>query len=543
MPTLTCLSAADLRQAVLRFRDALRMHQEELNRLNVYPVPDGDTGTNMALTLESVSAELKTAESMGEVCHAVSRGSLMGARGNSGVITSQILRGLVEGFDALETVGAADLRAGLRRATDAAYQAVMRPVEGTILTVVREATEAVEAIGGDLVLDDLLDRAYDASVAAVDRTPQLLPVLRDAGVVDAGGKGFTLLLAALIEIVSGRPLPEPEIVDAPTVVTAHLAGDDLSSLRYEVMYLLDAPDEMLPMFRDSWSAIGDSIVVVGGDGLWNCHIHTNDIGGAVEAGIDAGRPHKIRVTDLIEQVEEEQWVREADTLASLDEFAERAVVTTAVVAVGVGEGIRRLFTSLGVQQVVAGGQSMNPSTAQILEAVDLCKADAVIVLPNNKNIIAVAKQVDSLSEKNVAVIATQSVPEALAALVNYDPNATVDDNEASMQDALARVRTGEVTQAVRTASVDGSDVREGDWIALAREGVIGAAASPTDAVCKLLDALVGDDSEIVTVLVGCDAAAKDTERIREHIEYAFPHLEVEFHDGGQPLYPYLVGVE
>jgi dihydroxyacetone kinase-like predicted kinase len=311
-----------------------------------------------------------------------------------------------------------------------------------------------------------------------------------------------------------------------------------------VMYLLDAPDSSMPSFRECWSSIGDSIVVVGGDGLWNCHIHTNDIGGAVEAGIDAGRPHRIRITDLLEQVEEEErWVREADVLADLDEFADQPVVTTAVVAVGVGEGIRRLLTSLGVQQVVAGGQSMNPSTAQILEAVEACKADAVIVLPNNKNIVPVANQVDALSEKNVAVIATHSVSAALAALVEYDPNATVTDNAASMQRALDRVRTGEVTRAVRDASVDGADVREGDWIALSREGVVATAQSSAEAVHKLLDAIVDDESEIVTVLVGVDAAAKDTERIREHIEYAFPHLEVEFHDGGQPLYPYLVAVE
>ena len=543
MSTLTCLSAADLRQAVLRFRDALRAHQEELNRLNVYPVPDGDTGTNMALTLESVSSELRTADSMDEVCHAVSRGSLMGARGNSGVITSQILRGLVEGFGALDAVRAVDLRAGLRRASDAAYEAVMRPVEGTILTVARAAAEAVEALDGDPTLVNMLERAFDASCAAVERTPELLPALRDAGVVDAGGKGFTLLLAALLEVVDGRAIPEPEAVATPAAVAAHLAGDDLSSLRYEVMYLLDASDETMPSFRDAWSAIGDSIVVVGGDGLWNCHIHTNDVGGAVEAGIDAGRPHKIRVTDLIEQVEEERWVREADVLSDLGDFADQPVVTTAVVAVGVGHGIRRLLTSLGVQQVVAGGQSMNPSTAQILEAVELCKADAVIVLPNNKNIVPVARQVDALSEKQVAVIATHSVPEALAALVEYDPNATVDDNAQSMQEALGRVHTGEVTQAVRDASVDGGRVRQGDWLALGRDGVVGSASSAADAVYKLLEALVDDDSEIVTVLVGCDAAANETERIREHIEYAFPHLEVKFHDGGQPLYPYLVGVE
>src|SRR3954469_10363008 len=256
---LTSLSAADLRQAVLRFRDALRAHQEELNRLNVYPVPDGDTGTNMALTLESVSSELATAASMDEVCHAISRGSLMGARGNSGVITSQILRGLVEGFRTLDEIDGPTFAAGLRNGADAAYQAVMRPVEGTILTVVRESAEAVEAAGTG-ALGEMLERAFEAACVAVDKTPEQLPVLRDAGVVDAGGKGFTLLLAALLEVVAGRPIPEPETVTTPAAVAAPLAGEDVAGLRYEVMYLLDAEDATIPAFRDAWSAIGDSIV-------------------------------------------------------------------------------------------------------------------------------------------------------------------------------------------------------------------------------------------------------------------------------------------
>jgi hypothetical protein len=537
--SLTSLSAADLRQALLRFRDALRAHQEELNRLNVYPVPDGDTGTNMALTLESVSAELQTAESMDEVCHAISRGSLMGARGNSGVITSQILRGLVEQFPALDRIDAAAFGAGLRRGADAAYQAVMRPVEGTILTVVRASAEAAERHGSTTTLVDALDAAFTAACDAVDRTPELLPVLAEAGVVDAGGKGLTLLFAALLEVADGRPIPEPEVVPTPAAVRAHLARDESAGLRYEVMYLLEAGDQTIPAFRDTWGTIGDSIVVVGGEGLWNCHIHTNDIGAAIEAGIDAGRPRNVRVTDLLEQVEEERWVREAEA----EEIDRGPEVTTAVVAVGVGEGVRRLLASLGVQHVVAGGQSMNPSTAQILEAVEACRAGSVVVLPNNKNIVPVAKQVDALTEKHVEVVTTHSVPEALAALVEYDPNAPCSENARAMEAALDRVRTGEVTQAVRDAVVDGAEVHAGDWIGLTRKGLVAVSPSPADAVCKLLEDLVDDDSEIVTVLVGADAPASDTGRIREHIELAFPHVEVEFHDGGQPLYPYLVGVE
>ncbi|MGQ0823542.1 MAG: DAK2 domain-containing protein [Actinomycetota bacterium] len=538
MPTLTCLGAADLRQAVLRYRDALRAHQDELNRLNVYPVPDGDTGTNMALTLDAVSAELATANSMEEVCQAVSRGSLMGARGNSGVITSQILRGLAEVFREVAVVHGADFVRGLRRAADAAYEAVMRPVEGTILTVARETAEACEADGGtDLVA--LLELAVVAADASVARTPELLPVLRDAGVVDAGGRGFALLLDALLEVCTGRPIPEPGIVTTPASVEAHLRGDDVAGLRYEVMYLLDATDETMGGFRHAWGAIGDSIVIVGGDGLWNCHIHTNDIGAAVEAGVDAGRPHKIRVTDLFEEVEEEQWVRDATRLPT----PEAPPVTTAVVAVAVGDGVRRLFHSMGVQCMVAGGQSMNPSTAQILEAVEECNADAVVVLPNNKNIVPVARQVDALTDKRVAVVASKSVPEALAALVDYDPDADLDTNTAAMDAVIVRVRTGEVTQAVRDAVAECGPIKEGDWLALARGGIVAAVGGPSDAVCELLAHLIDDDCEIVTVLVGSDAPASETQRIREHIEVRFPHVEVEFHDGGQPLYPYLVGVE
>ena len=454
MPTLTCLSAADLRQAVLRFRDALRAHQEELNRLNVYPVPDGDTGTNMALTLESVSAELQTAESMDEVCHAVSRGSLMGARGNSGVITSQILRGLVEGFRALDASAAADLRAGLRRGTDAAYQAVMRPVEGTILTVVRESAEAVEALGGDPTLDDaararlrrVVRRRSSARPSCSRRCATRASSTRAA-------RASRCCSRRCCEVVSGTPIPEPEIVTAPAVVTAHLAGDDLSSLRYEVMYLLEAPDETMPAFRDTWSAIGDSIVVVGGDGLWNCHIHTNDIGGAVEAGIDAGRPaqdphHRPDRTGRRGTVgaRGRRARRPRRVRASRPSSPPRSSRSVS------GEGIRRLLTSLGVQQVVAGGQSMNPSTAQILEAVELCKADAVIVLPNNKNIVR-GRQAGRRAQREAGrgdrdPQRARGARRARRVRPERDASTTT---QASMQDALGRVRTGEVTQAVRDA--------------------------------------------------------------------------------------------
>ncbi|MGZ6953900.1 MAG: DAK2 domain-containing protein, partial [Acidimicrobiia bacterium] len=357
-----------------------------------------------------------------------------------------------------------------------------------------------------------------------------------------GGQGFTLLLDAFLEVVDGRPIPEPADRAAPLVVEAHAAHGDVSALRYEVMYLLDAVDETIPAFKSTWAALGDSIVVVGGDGLWNCHVHTDDIGGAIEAGIEAGRPRNIRVTDLLEQVEEEGWVAEAAALAPIV-HAPEDLVETAVVAIAVGDGVRRLLASLGVQEIVAGGQSMNPSTAQILEAVERCPADSVIVLPNNKNIVAVARQVDALTPKSVAVVPTHSVVEALAALVGYDPDADLDTNVTALAESVARVAAGEVTQSVRDTVAECGPIRKGDWIAIGREGICVAADSAAQAAFALLDELIDADSEIVTVLVGSEARGAETQRVREHIALNHPGIEIEVHDGGQPLYPYLIGVE
>jgi len=550
---LEFLAPADLRRIVATYRDTLRAHQDELNRLNVYPVPDGDTGTNMALTLESVVGELELADAAGgtpaieqkmeDVCEAIRHGSLMGARGNSGVILSQILRGLADTFAPLDSISATDVATGLRTAADAAYQAVLRPVEGTILTVVRCAAESVEqaVTEGESTLTGLLERASDAAREAVARTPDLLPVLREAGVVDAGGRGFELLLASWLNVVAGTPVPEPQVVNTPASVDAHMAHrhDELEGGRYEVMFLLHADDAQVPAFKDAWDGLGDSIVVVGGDGLWNCHVHTDEIGAAVEAGIAAGTPSRIQVTDLVEQVahlEQEQWVREQDAPSS-----ER--VATAVVAVAVGDGLRRLLGTLGVQHVVAGGQSMNPSTAQILDAVGACNADGVIVLPNNKNIVPVARQVPELTDVPVDVVPTTAVVEALAALVVYDPAKTVAENTAAMAEEAQRVRAGEVTQAVRDSNAECGPIASGDWIAITRDGIIAAVPSALDAAVALLDALVDDESELVTVLVGEDASEQDVAALGDHLGKAYPDCEVELHRGDQPLYPFLIGVE
>jgi DAK2 domain fusion protein YloV len=538
------LGPTDLKAVVVGYRDALRVHQESINRLNVYPVPDGDTGTNMALTLESVVGELNGASDMATVCQAISHGSLMGARGNSGVILSQILRGVAKEFEA--TPDGADgqvVADALQTAADGAYQAVMRPVEGTILTVARAAADGASGGSG---LVDVLDRARTAAADALARTPEQLPVLAEAGVVDAGGAGFLLLLDAFLHVADGRPMPDAptDVPDAVAAVTAGAGHGDVGDLRYEVMFILEAADHTLPAFRDVWAGIGDSIVVVGGGGLWNCHIHTDDIGAAVEAGIDAGRPRQIRVTDLLEQVEEERWVREAPpTPEEGGPGILGGPVATAVVAVATGAGVGRLLRSVGVQAIVAGGQSMNPSTEQILDAVEACPARSVVVLPNNSNIVPVARQVAPLTSKEVRVVPTRSLTEGLAAAFAYDPEGSGAANEEAMVSAVGRVVTGEVTRAVRDATTPAGAVREGDYLGLTRAGPAVVAPKMADAGIALLARLLDDTHEIVTILEGDGATAAATRHMTEWLAAEHPDVMVEVHHGGQPLYPYLFSIE
>ncbi len=548
MPTLDRLDAAALRQVVATFRDTLVAHATSINALNVYPVPDGDTGTNMGRTLDAVVAEIDgrgEALAMDELCAAISHGSLMGARGNSGVILSQILRGFAARCTAESTLDGSAVAAALEDAATAAYSAVLRPIEGTILTVVRESAEAAVTAGPELVA--VLTAARDTGRDALARTPDLLPVLADAGVVDAGGAGFLYFYDAALHVVAGEPLPEPDGgVAASSPVPAAPGSAELGDQRYEVMYFCDLADDRIGSFKEAWGALGDSIVVVGGDGLWNCHVHTNDIGGAIEVAIDlGGRPHKIRVTDLFEEAVAAHASREAAMTARIvPASAGLPPVTTAVVAVSSGPGLSELFGQLGVQGVVTGGQTLNPSTAELLDAVEHVNADEVVVLPNNGNIIAVAEQVDALTTKHVVVVPTRSMPAALAALVVYDPEASADDNAAQMADAATAIVTGEVTQAVRDTTSEAGPVAVGDWIGVVRgDGVVAVESSVEAAARSLLERLVEPSHELLTVVAGADASDTSTASLRAWIEEHHGNLDIEVHHGDQPLYPYLFGLE
>jgi DAK2 domain fusion protein YloV len=538
------LSAAHLRSAIGTFAQLLRSHKEVINRLNVYPVPDGDTGTNMTLTIESVVAELGDVAPeapMGSVTHAISHGSLMGARGNSGVILSQLLRGLVEKFPKEGDVAAELFAESLEHADVLARQAVVRPIEGTILSIARAGAEGARAHPEDLTA--MARGARDQARVALAHTPEQLDVLKQAGVVDSGGSGLLLWFDALCYVLGGDALPEPpplETIHVHVQEQAYHEGD-VSELRYEVMYLLDADDSTMHAFREVWSGIGDSIVIVGGDGLYNCHIHTDDIGAAIEAAIDAGRPRDIRVTDLTEQVIEERWVREG--IAEPAEEFDEPPPATAVVAVVVGDGVGRIFRTLGVRHLVAGGQSMNPSTADLVEAVLATGSNEVVILPNNKNIRPVAEQVNALVEQTVTVVPTNSIVEGFAALLAYDPDASAEQNSVSMRASACNVVAGEVTQAVRDTQTDAGEVHVGDWIGLSAQGVLSIADSIAVASNHLLATLLKPEHELLTIIEGDGANPANTRRITEFVADEYPQLSVEVHHGGQPLYPYYFGIE
>ena len=537
---LETLDSKNLANLMYCFRDALQDHKESLNSLNVYPVPDGDTGSNMVATLNSVVSEIESLEENPElenIIEAISHGSLMGARGNSGVIISQILRGFVSEIKSAsrKTIDANLFSEALSAASSAAYEAVGNPVEGTILTVVRETAEAAEkAASEESDLLPVAEIAREAAKHSLDSTPELLPVLARAGVVDAGGSGFLLMMDSLLHVIDDRPMPEPEVVTVSVDSLILDVHDETSNsgTRYEVMYFLEAPDDLIPDFKKAWSEIGDSIVVVGGENIWNCHVHTNNIGAAVEAGISVGKPYEIRVTDLFEEVAENHHDHDvADP------------VGCSVIAVANGDGIGEIFRSLGATRIVKGGQSMNPSTADLLEAAEATASEHVIILPNNSNIVAVAEQVDLQTSKTVRVVGTHTVTEGFASLLGYDPEATSDKNQTGMSQASQMVESGEITTAVRESTTEIGEIKKGDFLGLQKGKVTVIAETIVEATKNLLKEMISDEHEIVTLVTGEESNQKETDEITAWVDAEYEVIEVEVHAGGQPLYPYYIGIE
>lgn len=533
------LSDADLRSGIVCFRDLLRAHLEVLNSLNVYPVPDADTGTNMTLTVESVVAALGEATDMASTCQIIGHAALLGARGISGVILSQLLRAAADRFTHEAVIDGVVMAEALTEASSAADHAVARPVEGTILTVTRQAARAaVEAAAADASLAGVLAAARAAAHDALLHTPDLLPALKQAGVVDAGGAGLVLLLDALLHVTAGHQLPTPPPLTLP-VAPAMRPGVSRSPQgpRFEVVFLLETQRERVNDLKAAWSRIGNSVVAVGGDGLWRCHVHTDEVDRVLEAARARGRVREVRITDLAEQVDQQ---RRGGALP----VATPGLVRTAVVAVAAGPFIGDLLRSLGANQVIAGGPRLSPSTAELLEAIEAAPAGEVVVLPNDQRIAPAARQAARLADKTVRVVPTNGVVEGLVALFGYDRRGSAADNAEAMAVQAARVRSGAVTRAVRDATWQQGEIHAGDWLGIeVTRGIRAVRPDLADAAVGLLEALVREDDAIVVIVEGEGSSSRATGHIVAWLGQHHPQVAVEVLQGGQPLYPYVFGVE
>lgn len=537
--TAESLSIRDLVRSSV---DALASRVDEVNRLNVFPVPDGDTGTNMSLTMKSVVAALDKLDpqaSIADILHAVTHGSLMGARGNSGVILSQILRGFCEGIDPdAPAFGAEELARALCSATDVAFHAVRKPVEGTMLTVVRDVAAAgEEAAAAGLDLDAALELVAARSFESVRRTPELLPVLKENGVVDAGGFGLAILIEGIVGGAEGRDIVIADVSLAGGV-SVELADDwDDEEFLYCTEFLLFGEGIDKESVNDFLGGIGGSELVVGDAGSYKVHVHTDDPANVLAFVTALGEVADVHINNMRMQTAE----RGADLASERPSEPPKPV---GVVAVAAGNGIAEILRSIGVDVVVNGGQTMNPSTADLLEAVGRVNAEKVLILPNNKNIIMAANAVVGVADRPVAVVPTRSVPQAFAALLAKGGSEDLDELVAEMSDAAEGVVTGEVTTAVKDAKGSVGEIKSGDVIGIIDDEDIAAVGSEVEQVAlALVERIVSDRTDAITLLAGADFSDERLESLTHQLEESYPDVSVESHRGDQPLYPLILAAE
>lgn len=534
----------------------LEQHRDHVNSLNVFPVPDGDTGTNMLLTMRSAFARIEHSEEthVGKMAGQLAQGALMGARGNSGVILSQIWRGLAASLSTKETFNTADLAQAFQSAADTAYKGVMRPVEGTILTVIREgAAEAADAARKSDDLRFMLERIIERCQQTLERTPDMLPILRQAGVVDSGGQGLVYILEGMLRYthgkleingqataVPGAAVPVAPTASLPAQARAIPEGGSLDH-PYDVQFILTGKNLNVSEVRARIDAMGDSTVVVGDENTIKVHIHVKDPGQPLSYGISLGHVSDVVVENMQEQME--VIVQAGAPAAPVEQVADVRPNQTAVVAVAAGAGLAGVFRSLGAAYIVNGGQTNNPSTEEIFQAIDKLPTDRVVILPNNKNIFLAAEAARDLSAKQVAVVPSRSVPQGIAALMALNPNRDVAANAQAMEQALSLVKTGEMTRATRSVELDGVAVKAGSIIGLV-DGKLCSSGSDEDVVLdEMLARLEVEECGIVTLYYGADVTGERAAEAADHIRQRFPELEVEVVEGGQPHYFYILGAE
>ena len=527
--------------------------KEFINELNVFPVPDGDTGTNMSLTIMAAAKEVTAIEQfdMASLAKAISSGSLRGARGNSGVILSQLFRGFTKGIKEHKEVDTVILAKACMKAKDTAYKAVMKPKEGTILTVARGIAEkAVELAETTDDLEIFIPQVIEHAEYVLSQTPDMLPVLKEAGVVDSGGQGLLEVLKGAYDAFLGKEIDYSKIAPSTGKATLKVSNDVPADIKfgYCTEFIIMTEKEFTEKdereFKAYLESIGDSIVCVADEEIVKIHVHTNDPGLAIQKALTFGQLSRMKIDNMREE-HQEKLIRDAEKLAlEQAKKKEEPRKEMGFIAVSIGEGLNEIFRELGADYIIEGGQTMNPSTEDMLEAIEKVHAETVYILPNNKNIILAAEQAKSLSEDTkVYVVPSKTVPQGITALINFAPDLTVEENMEQMTEEMSHVKTGQITYAVRNTSIDGMEIAEGDIMGIGDSGMLAVGKNIEETAMESLRKMVDDESELVTIYYGEDVTEEDAEAFCEKARKEFTSCEFECQNGGQPIYYYMISVE
>ena len=525
--------------------------KDYINELNVFPVPDGDTGTNMSMTIMSAAKEVTALNNpeMKDLAKAISSGSLRGARGNSGVILSQLLRGFTKAIKEEKEIDVLALAAACQRARDTAYKAVMKPKEGTILTVASGiATKAAEMAEETDDLEVFIPAVIEYAEEVLNKTPEMLPVLKEAGVVDSGGQGLLEVIKGGYDAFLGKEIDYSSIKPSTSVTMNKVNAEDTADIKFgyctEFIIMTEKAftEKDEHEFKAFLESIGDSIVCVADEDIVKIHVHTNDPGLAIQRALTYGQLSRMKIDNMREE-HQEKLIRDAEKLAA-EQAKKEPRKDVGFIAVSIGEGMNEIFRELGVDYIIEGGQTMNPSTEDMLTAIDQVNADHIFILPNNKNIILAANQAQALTEdKDIIVVPTKTVPQGITAIINYVPEEDAKANEEMMKEEIQNVKTGQVTYAVRDTHIDDKEIHEGDIMGIGDEGILSVGQSVEATTKEMLSLMADEDSELISIYYGQDTQEEDAEKLASEIEELYPDADVDLHCGGQPIYYYVLSVE
>ncbi len=553
---VSTIDAKMLKKMFLAGAKSLEARKEWINELNVFPVPDGDTGTNMTLTIMSAAKEVQNIKepTLENLAKAISSGSLRGARGNSGVILSQLLRGFTKEIKSADEINAGVMANAFQRATETAYKAVMKPKEGTILTVARGMADKASQLAEETEdLEEMLKAVLEHGDYVLSQTPEMLPVLKQAGVVDSGGQGLMQALKGAYDAFLGKEIDLSSFettgtsafvsnVSTEEVETADIKFGYCTEFIVNIEKAFDFAKEN--SFKKYLESIGDSIVVVSDEDLIKVHVHTNDPGLALQKALTYGSLSRIKIDNMREE-HQEKLFKEAEKKALEEQQKDKGPRKPyGFISISVGDGLNEIFDGLNVDYLVEGGQTMNPSTEDMLNAIDQVNADVIYIFPNNKNIILAAEQAKNLEkDKKIIVIPSKTVPQGITAIINFAPDKTPEENAELMTAEMARVKTGQVTYAVRNTSIDGKDIEAGDIMGIGDTGILAVGKEVAETALMMLDSMVDEDSELISIYYGEDIKQESAEALNAKVAEAYPDCDIEFHRGGQPVYYYIMSVE